>query len=360
MRVPRRKSMVMSSHVPFCCKSGMSPFPPIRELRDVSATQFREEILPALQPVVLRGLVAGWPAVHAGRDSPRVMANYLRGFDTGSSADTMFGDVSIGGRFFYNDELTGHNFQRRPQRIVDSLERLLALLDDPAPPALYVGAVPTPSSLPGFTRDNTIDLVDATVAPRVWIGNRVTVQTHYDISNNIACVVAGRRRFTLFPPEQLDNLYVGPLEFTLAGQPISMVRLDQPDFERFPRFREALASAQAADLEPGDALFVPYMWWHHVESRERFNVLVNYWWDEIPAWQGSAFEALLHGILAVRNLPPERRELWRQLFDHYVFSGGERALEHLTERQRGVQGPASPRLAQVLRNYLVQSMMGRR
>jgi len=335
-------------------------FTPIRELRDVSAAQFREEILPSLQPVVLRGVVADWPAVRAGRESPQAIANYLRGFDTGASADTMFGDPAIGGRFFYNDELTGHNFQRRPQRIVASIERLLALLEEPNPEALYVGAVPTPANMPGFTRDNTLALVDATTVPRIWICNRVTVQTHYDISNNIACVVAGRRRFTLFPPEQLVNLYVGPLEFTLAGQPISMARLDQPDFERFPRFREALASAQAADLEPGDALFVPYMWWHHVESRERFNVLVNYWWDETPPWQGSPFEALLHGIMAVRSLPPDKREIWRKVFDHYVFQTGGDPVAHLTQRQRGIQGTASPQLADIIRAQLIHTLSRRR
>ena len=340
----------------------MSSIPPatIRELRDVTATQFREEILPALKPVVLRGLVADWPAVRAGRESPHAMAHYLRGFDIGASADTMFGDVSIGGRFFYNEELTGHNFQRRPQRIVESLDRLLAFLDVPEPPALYVGAVPVPSSLPGFARDNSIDLIDANVAPRVWIGNRVTVQTHYDISNNIACVVAGRRRFTLFPPEQLENLYVGPLEFTLAGQPISMARLDQPDFDKYPRFREALAHAQAADLEPGDALFVPYMWWHHVESRERFNVLLNYWWDDTPPWAGSPFEALLHGIMAVKSLPPEKREIWRKVFEHYVFQTGGDPVAHLTQRQRGIQGTASPQLAEIIRAQLLNMMSRRR
>jgi hypothetical protein len=335
-------------------------FTPIRELRNVSAAQFREEILPSLNPVVLRGLVADWPAVHAGRDSPQAIANYLRGFDTGASADTMIGDPAIGGRFFYNDELTGHNFQRRPQRIVASIERLLTLLEEPNPEALYVGAVPTPASMPGFTRDNTLALVDATAVPRVWLCNRVTVQTHYDISHNIACVVAGRRRFTLFPPEQLVNLYVGPLEFTLAGQPISMVRLDQPDFERYPRFREALATAQVADLEPGDALFVPYMWWHHVESRERFNVLVNYWWDETPPWQGSPFEALLHGIMAVRSLPPDKREIWRKVFDHYVFQAGGDPVAHLTQRQRGIQGAASPQLAEIIRAQLIQTLSRRR
>jgi len=272
----------------------------------------------------------------------------------------MFGDPSIRGRFFYNDELTGHNFQRRPQRIVDSLERLLALLEHPDPESLYVGAVPTPASMPGFTRDNTLPLADASAVPRVWICNRVTVQTHYDISQNIACVVAGRRRFTLFPPEQLVNLYVGPLEFTLAGQPISMARLDQPDFEKFPRFRAALESASYAELEPGDALFVPYMWWHHVESRERFNVLVNYWWEDTPAWQGSPFEALLHAILSIKSLPPERRALWRTVFDHYIFQTGGDPVAHLTPRQQGIQGPPTPQLAELLRAQLLHVLSRRR
>ena len=71
--------------------------------------------------------------------------------------------------------------------------------------ALYVGAVPTPGQHAGFTRENALPLMEPAIVPRVWIGNRVTVQTHYDVSYNLACVVAGRRRFTLFPPEQLDE-----------------------------------------------------------------------------------------------------------------------------------------------------------
>jgi hypothetical protein len=334
---------------------------PVRELRDVSPARFRDEILPAARPVLLRAAVADWPAVRAGRESPHAMANYLRGLDTGAQAETMFGPPSIDGRFFYNDDLTGLNFTRRPQRVVDSLDRLLALLDAPEPEALYVGALPTPASMPGFTRDNALPLLSPAIVPRIWICNRVTVQTHYDISHNIACVVAGRRRFTLFPPEQLVNLYVGPLEFTLAGQPISMVRLHAPDFERFPKFREALASAQVAELEPGDALFVPYMWWHHVESREKFNVLVNYWWEETPAWQGSPFEALVHAIMTVKSLPPGKREIWRTVFDHYVFQTGGDPVAHLTQRQQGIQGPASPQIADILRAQLVRLLsQGRR
>jgi hypothetical protein len=288
------------------------------------------------------------------------MAQYLRAVDSGVNAQVMTADASIGGRFFYTDDMSARNFENRTMPFAAALARLVELIEVPAPPALYVGALPIPAGLEPFARANRLDLLDAGIVPRIWLGNRVTVQTHYDHSYNIACVVAGRRRFTLFPPEQFENLYVGPLEFTLAGQPISLVRLEAPDFDKYPRFRAALATMQVAELEPGDALFIPYMWWHHVASLDALNVLVNYWWDDVPAWQGSAFEALLHGILAVRNLSPERRALWRQLFEHYVFSGGDEALAHLTERQRGIQGAPSPKIAQMMRTYLAQNLAGRR
>ena len=210
--------------------------------------------------------------------------------------------------------------------------------------------------MPGFTRENALSLIDPAVVPRVWIGNRVTVQTHYDVSYNMACVIAGRRRFTLFPPEQLTNLYVGPLEFTLAGQPISMVRLDAPDHERYPRFRAALATAQAADLEPGDALFIPYMWWHHVESLEPFNVLVNYWWDDSPPWNGSPFEALCHALMSVHSLPPHKRAIWEKVFQHHVFEESGEATAHLPPQRRGIQGPLDQRLAAHIRAWLLRAM----
>lgn len=326
----------------------------IAEWRGVTAEQFNREILPAGQPAVLRGLVDHWPAVRAGRTSPAAMVDYLRGFSTGANVNVMTAGPEIGGRFFYNADLTGLNFENTVAPLAGVFARLLELLDAPAPPAVYAGSIPIPEKLPGFTRDNSLALVDPKVNPNIWIGNRVTVQTHYDISLNMACVVAGRRRFTLFPPEQLANMYVGPLEFTFAGPPVSMVRLESPDLEKYPRFAEALTAAQYADLEPGDALFIPYMWWHHVESQENFNVLVNYWWDDMPAWQGAPFLALMHAILSVRNLPPERRAVWRRVFEHYVFSGGEEALAHLTERQRGLQGTPDPQKARIIRAYIAQ------
>src|SRR4029077_8155459 len=102
--------------------------------------------------------------------------------------------------------------------------------------------------LPGFAADNPLGLLDPEVLPRIWLGTAITTPTHLDEWNNIGCVVSGRRRFTLFPPEQIANLYVGPLDFAPTGAPMSLVSLRQPDLTRFPKFRSALAAAVTAEL----------------------------------------------------------------------------------------------------------------
>src|SRR6185436_15856490 len=220
----------------------------------VDLKAFREEVFPAGRPVVLEGLAKDWPAVRAGRDSSRALGDYLRGFDRGKPVAVLEGPPSIRGHFFYRDDMRGLNFERRPATISATVDRLLALEPVPDPPALYVESTPTPEFLPAFAEANTNPLLPASVAPRIWVGNQLIAQTHFDLSNNIACVVGGRRRFTLFPPEQLPNLYVGPLEFNISGPPISMVSLRDPDLAKFPRFAEAQAASQSAELGPGDAL----------------------------------------------------------------------------------------------------------
>jgi hypothetical protein len=182
-----------------------------------------------------------------------------------------------------------------------------------------------------------------------------------DESNNVACVVAGRRRFTLFPPEQIANLYIGPLDFAPTGAAMSMVSLRDPDFTRYPKFRDALPAAQVAVLEAGDSIFIPPLWWHHVESLEPFNVLVNYWWDD-PLGAGadakldSAFDALLHGILSIRALPPESRGAWRAFFEQYVFGASGDSIEHIPRERRGILGELSPEQANALRAHLVKKL----
>jgi len=252
--------------------------------------------------------------------------------------------------------MNGFNFERKPEQLSNALKLLLKHLDDPAPPSIYVGSVQIRQSMPQFGNENSISFLDQSIQPRIWIGNNVTVQTHYDHSENLACVVSGKRRFTLFPPDQLKNLYVGPLDFTIAGQPISMVRLEDPDFEKYPKFKHALDEAYSAELLPGDAIYVPYMWWHHVESLAPFNVLVNYWWDPALPGTGAAFFALMHAVMSVRHLPPDKREVWRAYFEHYVFEDNGDPTAHLEQWEKGVLQDMSPELASHMKHWLIQGL----
>ena len=331
-------------------------FPPLQERSNVTRETLRAEIVPAYRPVVLRGFAADWPVVGAGREGGAAVAAYLKGFDNGAPVEAYVGPPEIGGRFFYSDAERAVNFERRPGAISAILDEILALGDQADPPAIYVGSTATPRVLPGFAEANDHDLLAVPVEPRLWFGNATTAQTHYDMADNIAVVVAGRRRFTLFPPEQTANLYVGPLDFTLAGQPISMVLLEAPDLERYPRFAEAARHGLSAELEPGDAIYIPTAWWHHVRSLDRLNVLVNYWWRDMPPEVGTPFAVLLHGLLAVRHLPAPQRAAWRAIFDHYLFEANGDPAAHLPDDRKGVLGPLTPRLAQNIRAFLKRAL----
>jgi hypothetical protein len=334
------------------------PIPPLArtaERRGVDAAAFRNEILPANRPVLLRGLVADWPAVQRSQASPRAVCEYLLQFYRGARLPLLIGDPAGKRHIFYRDGMAGLNFERRAASLVDSLGLLLQHVDDAEAPAIYLEALPVPKCLPDFTGAHRQPLLADDVVPNIWIGNAVKVQTHFDLTRNLACVVSGRRRFTLFPPDQLPNLYIGPIDFTPAGTPLSMVPLDEPDFDRFPRFRQALEAAEVAELGPGDALYIPYAWWHHVESLEGFNVLVNYWWNETPP-AARPYDSLLHAVLAFRDLPADERRFWQDMFEYFVFETSGTALGHLEPQHRGHMGPASPERAAAIQAILARSL----
>ena len=328
----------------------------VREWRGADLATFKNEILPLNQPAVLKGLLKEWPAVQAGLKSNRALCDYLQRFDCGRPVETLLGSPSLAGRFFYTDDLTGVNFERKAESLSATLETLLKHVDDSDPPAIFIQSASIPEFLPKFLNENSLGLADPSAIPRIWVGNSITVTTHYDISDNIACVVGGRRRFTLFPPDQIRNLYVGPIHFTLAGQPVSMVSLEEPDLVRYPRFAAALATAQVAELEAGDAIFIPYFWWHHVKSLERFNVLVNYWWDQAQPKLGSPYDCLLHGFLTLRHLPANQRAAWRAVFDHYVFQTDADPVAHLPPDRRGALGEMTPQLAAHIKAALLKRL----
>jgi hypothetical protein len=325
--------------------------------RDTSREFFESEIIPAARPVVMKDLVAEWPLVRAGRESPAALANAIAALDAGRRPFVIEAPASVDGRIFYRDDLAGFNFTRQPGGISATLQRLLQLAGTANAPAVFLESLPANAYLPAFAGTHRMPLLDSRVEPRVWIGNAVKINTHFDLSYNIACVAGGRRRFTLFPPDQIGNLYVAPLDFTPSGAPVSLVQLTNPDLERFPRFAEALRHAWQAELEPGDALYIPFGWWHHVESLTPFNVLVNYWWDNAPDF-GAPHGALIHALLTIRDLPADQRAVWESIFRQLVFTDPERALAHLSSGQRGMLAPPSTERTRKLRETLARAFKG--
>ncbi|WP_246167271.1 cupin-like domain-containing protein [Sphingomonas piscis] len=301
-----------------------------------------DELIASGIPAILKGAAADWPLVAKGRQSAKAAIDYLSSFDAARPVVGYTGEPEIGGRFFYNDDLTGLNFQGSRVGLTDFLARIAATLGDDQPPALYIGSTDLDAFLPGLRAEN--DLPSALFGEHqpiasIWIGNRTVASTHYDFSNNIACNMVGRRRFTLFPPDQIANLYPGPLEPTPGGQVVSMVDLRAPDFGRYPRFRQALDAAEVAELEPGDLLIYPAMWWHNVEALEPFNVMINYWWNAVPRFIDSPMTTLRHALLSLRDRPAHEKAAWRALFDYYVFGDGAAASAHLPDHARGPLGP---------------------
>lgn len=337
--------------------SEAAALPKTREWRNVDLETFRNEIVPLDRPAVLKGLVSHWPVVQAAARSPQAFYDYIRARDAGVPTSIFVGPPEIDGVFFYRDDMSGLNFDRIHHPFHVAVANILANLDKPHPPAIYAPAASGTAGLPDFAAENRMDLLDEQVGPKLWVSNAVTAPTHYDMSDGVACVAAGRKRFTFFPPEQLPNLYVGPLDLSPGGQPTSMVRVAKPDFDRFPRFAEALAAAETAELEPGDAVFIPSMWWHNVESLDPLNLLVNYWWTDGEVPPASPFAALALGLMSITALPASRREIWRRLFDHYVFQTDGDPVPHLPPDRRGMLGPMDPKLEVYMRTQIVRSLL---
>jgi hypothetical protein len=307
------------------------------------------------EPVVLRGVASDWEIVKRGLASSEEARRYIASFYNGRPIDFCSGDPDINSRPHYKPDFSGFNYAVRRDRLDTMLEEIGSHVGDERPPLYYASSLLVDSFLPGFGKDNDLGLaahgIDA--PPGIWIGNRTITSAHYDALNNIACVAVGRRRFTLFPPEQIFNLYPGPLDPTPGGQAITSVDFSNPDFERFPAFREALAAGRSAELEPGDAIFVPSMWWHHVEGLSPFNTLVNYWWSSAPAFMPTPMHALYHALWTIRDLPEREKQAWLNVFQYYVFGPADRAGAHLPEPARGALGPIDDLRARRIRAMLL-------
>ena len=331
---------------------------PIAEYEGVDRERFEREIVSRGEPAVMRGLVVDWSIVQAAKRGDEALAQFLRAAASEEPFEAWFGAPEIGGRFSYNADFSGFNHERKLATVDQLLDLLLRQMGHEQSWSMYAGGIPIRKHLPGLLSAIPVPLLDMSKATLIslWLGNRTRTAAHWDLPQNLACVVAGRRRFTLFPTEQVANLYVGPLDFTLAGQPISLVDIDVPDLERHPRFAEALEAAQTAELGPGDALYMPSLWWHAVASLDELGAMINFWWRDAEPPLLTPLNALYHAVITMKNLPPNELAAWRTLFDHYVFEDNGDPAEHLPEEARGILGRRTPQLVERVKKLLIAAL----
>lgn len=328
----------------------------VKVIHGCTPDKIPDEVLLSSEPLVLKGLASSWPIVEAGLSSHEEVEKYLLQYYKGKEVAAFLGKPENNGRIFYDESMTGFNYDNVSTKLDFALKQLLLNANNPQPPSIYIGSTSVDNYLPGFRADNDLGLGQHNPMVSIWISNKCRIAAHWDSPLNIACSVVGHRRFTLFPFDQMENLYVGPLDKTPAGQAISLVDFYNPDFEKYPKFKEALQHAQIADLEPGDGIFIPSMWWHHVESLSSLNILVNYWFKWSPLFFGKPVNALFDAVLSIRDLPSEQRDAWKMIFDHYVFDYQKENFLHIPEQAQGAIGELTDDNARKIRARLLNQL----
>ncbi|MDM4766822.1 cupin-like domain-containing protein [Pelomonas sp. SE-A7] len=333
----------------------------IKELAGLTRQGFEQEVLQDYRPVVMRGLVSDWPLVAQGRAGLEACLQYLMAFDGGKPVDAVLARPDPARAFGYRPGLSGFSFVHDKRPYAALFEQLWRYSHFPDPPALAAQSALVAEVLPGLEQANACPLLDAAVRPRIWIGNRASVPAHFDDSHNIACVAAGRRRFTLLPPQCAPLLYMGPPDHAPTPAPMSVLpNLQTADAERFPLVRQALEQALVAELGPGDALYIPPLWFHQVEAlAPDLNILMNYWWRDAPAAQRKDdlhLAAMRLAMLAFRHLPDGEREGWRALFEHYVFGARGESLAHIPADQRHMFGELDVKADAAIRKDLIAQL----
>ena len=197
--------------------------PPTQSYENVTQEMFEQEIVTRNRPALLKGAVRDWPLVQHAKNSPETLCaqlNMLAGKNIKDSPknpvkniETWWGHPDTKGRFFYDADIKGRNFTKKDIRLHELLEQLLETIDKPDAPHIFAGAVDLSQHIPQLEAQLIAPfLQEQYKLTSLWIGNRTRTAAHWDLPQNLACVVAGRRRFITFPTEQINNclLYTSP------------------------------------------------------------------------------------------------------------------------------------------------------
>jgi hypothetical protein len=228
-----------------------------------SAAVFDSDFVRASRPVVLRGVIADWPA----------MKKWSLDYFKRELGDRELPVVRERDGAQYESQ-NGLHYERI--RLADYCD----LIGDGKPHDLYI-TVRVDEHLPELFADIGQPAYSAGASwarSRFWLGAPDTKgPLHRDLPDNLYAQIGGRKKFLLLEPRFTRMVHRHPF---YSGVPnYSPVDAEQPDFSRFPRFRGA--PMLRAVVEPGDLLYIPRLWWHQAHSLTT-SFAVNLWWLRGP------------------------------------------------------------------------------
>ncbi|KAG7212857.1 hypothetical protein KM043_002210 [Ampulex compressa] len=107
-----------------------------------------------------------------------------------------------------------------------------------------------------------------------WFGPAKTISPlHYDPKNNLLCQVFGYKKVILYSPDDTSNLY--PYETRLLNNTAQVDPMN-PDYNKWPNFQNA--KGIMCYLKPGEMLYIPPKWWHHVTALSP-SFSISFWWN---------------------------------------------------------------------------------
>ena len=73
--------------------------------------------------------------------------------------------------------------------------------------------------------------------------------------------------------------------------------------------------------------------------------------ETLPVY-GNPADVFQHGLLSIKQLPPEQKRAWLAFFEHYLFAEDQSHLDHIPPERRGRLGDVDNAMARQLRAEL--------
>jgi cupin-like protein len=229
-------------------------------------SEVTESHLSGNEPVLIMDGLSDWPAI--SRWSPKTLGDLA----PDALVDLM---VTMNGSFRFNPDYSpvdpsnqlfvrNQPFKRAVQEIVSK---------EPSTTKYYITQASIPRRIPALLSDIKCWWPVETSALNLWFGSSGVITTlHFDKSPNLFAQIHGTKRFTLFHPDQSKYLYPYPGDSDAPH--LSFVDVEKPDFTKYPDY--SMAVPESFDIQPGQMMFLPPLWWHHVES-VTMSISVNQW-----------------------------------------------------------------------------------